>query len=124
MKKFIFAALLVSMLAMALTVPAFAEQAKDTCVASRPCSDSEISAYRWLAMAKYYTEQPSLVNLTTQSDSDISAYRWEAMAKFYAEQLSLNDLTTLSDGDISAYRWEAMGKFYTGQSALTAITTP
>ena len=54
MKKFIFAALLVSMLAMALTVPAFAEQAKDTCVASRPCSDDDISAYRWQAMAKYY----------------------------------------------------------------------
>ena len=97
MRKFIFAALLVSILAIALTVPAFAEQAKDTCVASSPCSDSEISAYRWLAMAEYYTGQPARIDLTTLSDSDISAYRWLAMARFYGEQPNPTAATTLSD---------------------------
>ncbi len=124
MKKFILAALLVSMLAMVLAVPAFAERAKDTCVASTLCSDSDISAYRWLAMANYYAGQPAVIDLTKLSDSDISAYRWEAMTRYYLEHSASTALTTLSDSDISAYRWLAMARFYVEQPPSTAINMP
>ena len=50
---------------------------------------AEASAYRYTAMAKYYTAQQVEIpvtgeNLTTMSAADISAFRWDAMAKFYA----------------------------------------
>ena len=57
------------------------------------------------------TAQGAAHDLTTLSADDISAYRWNAMAKFYSEHRG-RDLTTLSAGDISAYRWNAMAKFY------------
>jgi hypothetical protein len=52
-------------------------------------------------------------DLTTLSAADVSAYRWLAMARFYAGQPKPGvDLTTLSAADVSAYRWLAMARFY------------
>ena len=83
-------------------------------------SDDDISAYRWQAMADFYTDGPALVDLTTLSDGDILSYRWQATANFYTDDPTLVDLTTLSDGDILSYRWQAMANFYT--DAPTPLT--
>jgi hypothetical protein len=63
------------------------------------------------------------VNLTTLSAADVSAYRWQALAKFYTGQPAAN-LTSLSAADVSAYRWQALARFYTGQPAadLTSLS--
>ncbi len=76
-------------------------------------SDDDVSAYRWQAMADFYTVGPTLVDLTTLNDSDVLSYRWEATADFYTDGQTLVDLATLSDTEISAYRWQAMADFYT-----------
>ena len=89
-------------------------------------SAADISAYRWQAMAKFYsTYQGNIpaagVDLTALSAADVSAYRWQAMAKFYSTQqgnipVTGGDLSTLSAADISAYRWRAMAEFYAKQA--------
>ena len=78
-------------------------------------SAADVSAYRWQALAKFYTGQPA-ANLATLSAADVSAYRWQALARFYTGQPAVN-LATLSAADVSAYRWQALAKFYTGQPA-------
>ena len=87
-------------------------------------NDENISAYRWEAMASFYTMQPAVVDLTTLNDGEILTYRWEAMADYYAVQPALSDLTDLSDADISVYRWEAVAKFYAEQADLAVIAKP
>jgi hypothetical protein len=89
---------------------------------------ADISAFRWIAMAEFYTANsdlrvPANVDRTTLDAGDISAYRWNAMGEFYAAQNETHDsvsadLTTLTAEDISAYRWNAMGKFYAAQNEL------
>jgi hypothetical protein len=59
---------------------------------------------------------------TALSASDVSAYRWQAMAAFYSSQAGVIPVTgenfvTLSASDISAYRWQAMAAFYSKQAA-------
>jgi len=53
-------------------------------------------------------------DLTTLDSSEISAYRWNAMADFYANLSSglAGDLTTLDSAEISAYRWNARADFF------------
>jgi hypothetical protein len=56
-------------------------------------------------------------DLSTLSASDVSAYRWEAMAKFYSSQaagipFTGQNLTSLSAAEVSAYRWQGMAQFY------------
>jgi len=73
-------------------------------------SAEDVSAYRWNAMADYYSKL-QVSDLTTLSEADISAYRWNAMADYYSK-LQVSDLTTLSAEDITAYRWNAMADYY------------
>ena len=87
-------------------------------------SDDDISAYRWQAMADFYTDGSTLVDLTTLSDGDILSYRWQATANFYTDNPTLVDLTTLSDGDILSYRWQAIANFYADQADRAAMATP
>ena len=59
---------------------------------------------------------------TALSASDVSAYRWQAMAEFYSSQAGVIPVTgenvaALSASDISAYRWQAMAAFYSKQAA-------
>jgi hypothetical protein len=73
--------------------------------------------------------QSATQNLTALSTTDIAAYRWEAMAKFYAAQGSQipvtgGNLTTLSANDISAYRWNAIGRFYAAQASAVDLSWP
>ena len=60
-------------------------------------------------------------DLTTLNDAAITAYRWQAMARFYTNQAA-TDLTTLNDAAITNYRWQAMGRFYTKQTAMRSVT--
>ncbi len=62
-------------------------------------------------------------NLTTLSDSEIVAYRWQAMGRYYAAVPTPVNLTTLSDGEIIAYRWQAMGRYYTDGTAHIVLPT-
>src|SRR6056300_822165 len=62
------------------------------------------------------TDDPQTIDLRTLSAEEISAYRWNAMANFYSDQAQSVDLRTLSAGDISAYRWNAMANFYSSPS--------
>lgn len=80
-------------------------------------SADDISAYRWKAMADYYSKQ-NVVDLTTLSADEISAYRWKAMADFYSQKPTV-DLRTLSPDEISAYRWNAMAEFYSANGLLS-----
>ena len=64
-------------------------------------------------------------DLTSLSASDVSAYRWQGMAKFYASQaagipVTGQDLTSLSAAEVSAYRWQGMAQFYR-KLALTTV---
>ena len=61
-------------------------------------------------------------NLTTMNEAAITAYRWQAMARFYTSQATATDLTTLNDAAITNYRWQAMARFYTKQTAMRAVT--
>jgi hypothetical protein len=84
-----------------------------------------IMTFRSGALPAFSAAQPAAQNLTTLSATDVTAYRWQAMADFYAAQqaqipVTGGDLTTLSAADISAYRWQAMADFYTNQAA-TAV---
>ncbi|MEZ4862380.1 MAG: hypothetical protein R3C14_13775 [Caldilineaceae bacterium] len=60
-------------------------------------------------------------DLTTLDDAAITAYRWQAMARFYTNQAA-TDLRYLNDAAITAYRWQAMAQFYTKQTAMRAVT--
>lgn len=60
-------------------------------------------------------------NLTTMNDASITAYRWQAMARFYTSKAA-TDLTALNDAAITNYRWQAMARFYTKQTAMRAVT--
>jgi len=73
-------------------------------------SAEDVSAYRWNAMADYYSKLQS-ADLTTLSAGDVSAYRLNAADDYYARHQSA-DLTTLSAADVSAYRWNAMADYY------------
>ena len=74
---------------------------------------ADLSAYRWVEMAKGY-ERLGLLNekaaLTALDAGDISAYRWLEMAKGYERLGLLND--KMDAGDLSAYRWVEMAKGY------------
>jgi hypothetical protein len=68
-------------------------------------------------------------NSTALSASDVSAYRWQAMAEFYSSQAGLvpvtgENLATISAADISAYRWQAMAAFYSKQAAPKVKYSP
>jgi hypothetical protein len=76
-----------------------------------------LMAPRWEAIPTFSAER----DLTKLSAADISAYRWQAMAKFYSTHqgnipVTGVDLTTLSAADVSAYRWQAMAEFYAKQA--------
>ena len=80
-------------------------------------SDEKISAYRWKAMAKFYTAQPAVVDLTTLDDSEILTYRWTAMANYYAVRPALGDSTELSE--ISPLgSWSVVGQYRCPQRPL------
>ena len=100
-------------------------------------SADEILAYRWQAMAEYYSKLGAR-DLTTLSADEVLAYRWQAVAEYYSKfgdretslsaasfqasrwypltsfysQLGTRDLTTLSADDASTYRWLAMAEAY------------
>ncbi len=61
-------------------------------------------------------------DLTTLDDAAITAYRWRAMARFYTNQAAATDLTTLDDAAITTYRWQAMAQFYTQPTAMRSVT--
>lgn len=69
---------------------------------------AEVSAYRWLAMAKAY-ERMGLLN-DEMDPGEVSAFRWEAMARAYERMGLLND--AMDPGDVAAVRWEATAKAY------------
>jgi type II secretory pathway pseudopilin PulG len=76
-----------------------------------------LAAPRWEAIPTFSDKQ----DLTKLSAADVSAYRWQAMAAFYSAHegtipVTGVDLTTLSAADISAYRWQAMADFYAKQA--------
>lgn len=81
------------------------------------------------ALPAFSASQPAGQDLTTLSAADISAYRWQAMADFYTTQqaqipVAGVDLTTLSTADVSAYRWQAMADFYANQAPATVKYVP
>jgi len=44
----------------------------------------DISAYRWLAIARFYSGDPYFgVDLTTLAPDDVMAFRWLALARAY-----------------------------------------
>jgi hypothetical protein len=85
-------------------------------------SAGDVSAYRWQAMADYYTKLQT-GDLTTLSEADASAYRWGAMADYYSK-LQAGDLTTLSAEEVSAYRWKALAEYYSAQGMLRWRISP
>ena len=81
MKKFIFVVLLVSMLAMAVAVPAFAEKAKDTCLISKPC----LTLNPELSSVQRYTDERAANRATVrQADALILAANPELKFVRYA----------------------------------------
>ncbi len=82
---------------------------------------SVIALYQSGVLPSISVGQPATQNLTTLSATDVSAYRWDAIARFYATQgaqipVTRVNLTTLSAADVSAYRWDAIARFYAGQA--------
>lgn len=73
---------------------------------------ANVSAQRWLAMAKFYEEEGLLTRSTFdyQQAADVKAFRWQAMAKEY-ERLGLLNFSNNPD-DAMAYRWQAMAEAY------------
>lgn len=57
---------------------------------------AEISAMRWLAMAKFYEAQGLLTrdDFDYEEAADLMAYRWQAMAQAYQRMGSLNYKTS------------------------------
>lgn len=85
-------------------------------------SADDVSAYRWQAMADYYTRLQS-VDLTALSAEDVSAYRWGAMADYYSKSQT-GDLTTLSAEDITDYRWQALVDYYSTHGLIRYRSVP
>ncbi len=85
-------------------------------------SAEDVSAYRWSAMADYYSKLQT-GDLTTLSEADASAYRWGAMADYYSK-LQTGDLTTLSAEEITDYRWQALVDYYSAQGLIRYRVSP
>lgn len=80
-------------------------------------SAADITAFRWIAMAKFYEAQGvSTGFLASLNAADRAAYRWSALdlgrlLRATSGALS-TDLTSYDAADISAYRWDAMAYYY------------
>jgi hypothetical protein len=81
---------------------------------------AENSAFRWLAMARFY-ESHGLLNQRTDPDDSL-AFRWQAMARFYESHGMLNQRT--DPDDALAFRWQAMARFYESHGMLNQRTDP
>jgi hypothetical protein len=73
---------------------------------------AELSAARWLAMARFYEEHDLLTRdlFDYEQAAADQAARWQAMARFYEINGLLND--EMDSGELSAYRWNAMARAY------------
>ena len=80
-------------------------------------SAAEISAFRWNAMARFYTAQGvSTTFLSSLNAADRTPYRWNALDQerlLRPTSVAMGvDLTSYDAADIAAYRWNAMARFY------------
>ena len=78
------------------------------------------SAFRWLAMARFY-ERHGMLNQHTDPD-DALTFRWLAMARFYESHGMLNQHT--DPDDALTFRWLAMARFYESHGLLNQHTDP
>ena len=77
----------------------------------------------------HLSERANYAGISALDAAEASAYRYTAMAKYYtAQQVEIpvtgENLTTMNAADISAFRWDAMAKFYAGDQAAVAYGPP
>ena len=77
---------------------------------------ADLSAARWLAMARFYEMNGMLTRdpFDYEEASKNQAARWQAMARYYETngKLTRDPFDYEEAAEISAYRWEAMAKAY------------